>query len=76
MILLRLENDMNLLFIFLGIGALIIWFSILRWAVRSNNIVRNQRAIIYIMKNQFIKQGASPEEMKKLEEEIDKILEG
>jgi hypothetical protein len=76
MILLRLENDMNLLFFFLGIGALIIWFSILRWAVRSNNIVRNQRAIIYLMKNQYIKQGATAEEMKKVEEEIEKILEG
>lgn len=76
MYLLRTESDMNLLYFFLGIGALIIWFSILRWAVRSNNIVRNQKAIIYLMKNQYIKQGATADEMKTIEAEIEKILEG
>lgn len=75
MILLRLENDMNLLFFFLGIGALILWFSILRWAVRSNLIVRNQRAIIYLMKHQLVKEGTTAEELKKIEEDITKILE-
>jgi hypothetical protein len=75
MILLRLENDMNLLLFFMGIGALILWFSILRWAVRSNKIVRNQAAIIYLMKHQLVKQGTTGEELKKIEEDIEKILE-
>lgn len=75
MILLRLENDMSLLFFFLGIGALILWFSILRWAVRSNRIVRNQDAIIYLMKHHLVKEGTTAEELKKIEEDIEKILE-
>ena len=75
MILLRLEDDSYFLYFFLGILALIIWFSILRWAVRSNNIVRNQRAIIYLMKHQLVKEGTTAEELKKIEEDIEKILE-
>lgn len=64
-----------ILYLFLSILGLIIWFSIMRWAVRSNNIVRNQRAIIYLMKHQLVKQGATGEELKKVEEEIEKILD-
>jgi hypothetical protein len=71
MILLRLENDMNLLYFFLGIGALIIWFSILRWAVRSNDIVKNQRLIIHLMIEQYKKQGATEEELKNLKDHFD-----
>lgn len=75
MILLRLENDNYFIYFFLGIGALILWFSILRWAVRSNNIVRNQKAIIYLMKHQLVKEGTTAEELKKIEDDIEKILE-
>jgi hypothetical protein len=76
MVLLRAENDIYILYFFLGIAALVLWFSILRWAVRSNNIIRNQKAIIYLMKNQYIKQGATAEEIKAVEAEIEKIMEG
>lgn len=75
MVLLRLEDNTPFLYFFLGIGALVLWFSILRWAVRSNNIVRNQRAIIYLMKHQLVKEGTTAEELKKIEDDIVKILE-
>jgi len=75
MTLLRAENDIYILYFFLGVGVIILWFSILRWAVRSNNIVRNQRAIIYLMKHQLIRQGATADELKTVEEEINNILE-
>ncbi|AEW00977.1 hypothetical protein A4D02_13540 [Niastella koreensis] len=76
MTLLRLENNTNLLFFFLGIGVLILLLLILRWAVRINNIARNQRVIIYLMKHQFIKNGATPEELNAIEKGIEHIMNG
>lgn len=75
MVLLEIDSDSVLGYGAAIIVSLIIWFSILRWAVRSNNIVRNQRAIIHLMKYQYVKQGATAEELKTLEAEIEKILE-
>jgi hypothetical protein len=68
---LTVDSSDGLLYFFIGIGALIVWFSILRWAVRSNDIVKNQRLIIQIMFEQFKKQGASEEEIKKIMKQIE-----
>lgn len=70
MILLRLENDMGIVYFFLGLGAIILWFYLLRWAVRASDIKKNQELMIHIMVQQYKKQGATEEELKKLEDAI------
>jgi len=70
MILLRLETDVYIVYFFLGIGAIILWYYLLRGDVRASEIKRNQEIIIHILVQQYKKQGATEEEIKKLEELI------
>lgn len=70
MILLTIETNVAFLYFFLGIGALILWFFLLRWAVRASEIKKNQEVIIHIMIEQYKKLGATEEEFKKLKEYI------
>jgi hypothetical protein len=68
--LLRIETNDGFMYFFLGLGALILWYYLIRWSVRANDIVKNQELIIHLMIQQYKKQGATVEEMKKLEEMI------
>lgn len=75
MTLLRIgDNNDVLLYFGIGLAASVVCYFLLRRAVQSNKIVKNQAAIIYLMKHQIVKQGATEEELKKVDEDIEKIL--
>jgi hypothetical protein len=64
--LLSIEGGDFLQYAFFLIIALVIWFMLLRWAVRADSIVRNQELIIHIMIQQYKKQGATDEEIQNM----------
>ena len=70
------ENNDVLLYVGLClVGSFICYFLLLR-SVRANHIVRNQEVIIYLMKKQFVNQGATEVEIKQMDEDIVKLLDG
>jgi hypothetical protein len=60
--------ETGLLFFFLYLVGFIIFMACLRWAVRANDITKNQQAIIWFMILQCKKQGATDEEIKKIKD--------
>lgn len=46
--------------------SLIIWFMLLRWAVRADTTVKNQQAMIWFLILLCKKQGVPDEEIKKI----------
>jgi hypothetical protein len=71
MILLSIEGPEFLTYAGLILLAMIIWFQLLRWAVRANDIVKHQKFILQLLIEQYKKQGATEEELNKLKEEFD-----
>lgn len=55
---------------FFIILAIFIWFILLRWATRADNIVKNQQIMIDIMIRKYIQDGATPEEIDKLKKNM------
>lgn len=55
-------------FIIPAILGLVIWFYLIRAAVRSDSIIKNQQAMLWFMILQCKKQGVSDEEIQKLKE--------
>lgn len=53
-----------------AIIGLVIWFYLIRTAVRADTVVRNQELIIHALIQLYKKQGATEEEMKQLDERI------
>ena len=57
-------------FIIPAILGLVIWFYLIRTAVRADTVVKNQELIIHALVQLYKKQGATEEEMKQMEEKI------
>jgi hypothetical protein len=53
-----------------AIIGLIIWFFLLRAAVRADTVVKNQEIIIDLMIRQYKKQGATEEELDQLKQRL------
>lgn len=59
-------------FIIPAILGLIIWFFLIRSAVRADSIAKNQQLILHTLVQIYKKHGATEEEMKALQEEFNK----
>lgn len=59
-------------FIIPAILCLVIWYFLIRSAVRADSIARNQQLILYTLVQIYKKNGATDEEMKQLQEVINK----
>jgi hypothetical protein len=59
-------------FIIPGILGLVIWFYLIRTAVRADSITKNQQLILHTLVQIYKKHGATDEEMKSLQEEFNK----
>jgi hypothetical protein len=73
MIILSIDSENGLLYFFLGLGALILWYYLVRSAVKASEVVKNQEIIIHLMVQQYKKQGANEEELAKLTAEFEAI---
>lgn len=51
-----------------AIIGLVIWFFLLRAAVRADSVIKNQQAIIWFLILQCKKQGATDEEIKNIKD--------
>lgn len=51
---------------------LIIWFYLIRTAVRADSLTKNQQLILHTLVQIYKKNGATEEEMKQLQEEFNK----
>lgn len=60
------EHGLFLFFVYLV--AFIIFMACLRWAVRSNDIIKHQQATIYFLIQICKKQGVPDEDIKKIKE--------
>lgn len=54
-----------------SIIGLVIWAYLIRWAVRADSTVKNQQAMIWFLILMCEKNGASPEEIKKIKDHYD-----
>jgi hypothetical protein len=68
MLFLSIEPSDMIMYLGLVIISIIIGGLIIRWAVRSDSIVKNQEAIIWFMILQCKKQGVSDEEIQNLKD--------
>jgi TRAP-type uncharacterized transport system fused permease subunit len=59
-------------FIIPAILGLVIWFYLIRTAVRADSITKNQQLILHTLVQIYKKHGATDEEMKSLQEEFNK----
>lgn len=59
-------------FIIPAILGLVIWFYLIRTAVRADTTIKNQQLILHTLVQLYKKNGATEEEMKQLEEVFNK----
>jgi uncharacterized membrane protein len=55
-----------------AIISLVIWFYLIRAAMRADSLVKNQQYILHTLIQIYRKNGATEEEMKQLQEYFDK----
>jgi hypothetical protein len=68
MLFLLIEASEMMMYLGFGILTIIVWCLLIRWAVRSDTIVKNQQAIIWFMILQCKKQGVPDEEIQNLKD--------
>jgi hypothetical protein len=59
-------------FIIPAILGLVIWFYLIRAAMRADSLVKNQQLILHTLVQIYKKNGATEEEIKQLEEHFNK----
>lgn len=68
MLLLSIDASAIIIYLAFGILTIIVWGLLIRWAVRSDSIVKNQQAIIWFMILQCKKQGIPDEDIQTLKD--------
>ena len=68
MLLLSITPSEMMMYLGFGILSIIVWALLIRWAVRSDSIVKNQEAIIWFIILQCKKQGVPDEEIQNLKD--------
>ena len=66
-----MNDDKILIIVGLSLIALVVSLFLIRWAVRANENIRNQRIIIFLMLQQWKQNGVSQEEIEKFRKQFD-----